>query len=331
MKIGQKGLSTAAIVGIVVIIVVVVVVAAVLLPKLGAPTTPEGTITTALGMTTTTTTTSPTTTTTTTTSPTTTTTTVTSLTCMVDATVENENMSGTMTVKAKDIGIGNKLKLREEGTFQTMGTTENLIMIVNGELQKIWAYENGQWIDLSADLVYWNSTVTGFQELMGYLSGWTGGDITYTENGMTVRIYNIVLNPVLEDSLFVYTGTATTLPQPTPPLTTSITIGGATAGSTTLTITHAGGDPIRTAFYENTDNRITADNWANMEVRINGAKVATASGATLDNLLLTPPSSHDFSVGDILVLPLTTPLSSGDTINVIYTPAAQTLASVTVP
>jgi hypothetical protein len=63
MKIGQKGLSTVAIAGIVVAIVVVIAVAAVLLPKLGTPTTPGGTTTTALGMITTTTTTHTTTTT----------------------------------------------------------------------------------------------------------------------------------------------------------------------------------------------------------------------------------------------------------------------------
>jgi hypothetical protein len=269
-------------------------------------------------------------TTTTTTVPLTTTTTVTSLTCTLDVT--SENMSSTMTLKAKDIGIDNKLKVREEGIVQTMGMTENVVYIINEELQKAWWCENGQWMDISASFSgTWSTYVTSFQEFMGHLSGWTGGDITNTENGVTVRIYNIVLNPVLEDSLFVYTGTATTLPTPVAPLTTTISIVGATSGSTTLTITHAGGDPIRTAFYENTGSVITADNWANMEVRINGAKVITASGATLDNLLLTPPSSHDFSVGDILVLPLNTSLSSGDVITVVYTPANQILLTVTVP
>jgi hypothetical protein len=46
----------------------------------------------------------------------------------------------------------------------------------------------------------WGGTVEGYQS---GLSGWTGGDVTYEELGVTVRIYDIVVNPSLEDSLFV--------------------------------------------------------------------------------------------------------------------------------
>jgi len=105
--------------------------------------------------------------------------------------------------------------------------------------------------------------------------------------------------------------TETMMSTPTPPLIATISIRNATAGSTELTIEHAGGDPIRDAY--------TDGNWTNMEVRVNGATTPAPSG------------TGDFSVGDSLTITVATALSSSDVITVIYTPANQQLASVTVP
>jgi flagellin-like protein len=153
--------------------------------------------------------------------------------------------------------------------------------------------------------------------------------------GVSPVIATILLIAITVVAVGVVIAFVAALPKPTSPLATSITIGGATASSTTLTITHAGGDQIKTAFYANSSSQysyIAANNWANMEVRVNGANVATVdNGATLNNAHLTPSTSYDFSVGNILVLPFATPLAPGDVITVIYTPANQILATVTVP
>jgi hypothetical protein len=157
---------------------------------------------------TTTTTTPITTTTPTTTTPTTTPgggiETATSLAFDVDVT--SEGTTSTMTFKAKDIGTNN-MKIRMEGTILVDETTQDYIVIANGELQKAWMYTGGVWMDMSDYFSeYWEDWAGSFEGYTGELSGWTGGDYTYTYGGTTVRIYNIVLNPVLEDSLFVHSG-----------------------------------------------------------------------------------------------------------------------------
>jgi hypothetical protein len=216
MKIEEKGISTALIVGIVVTVVVVTVAgvaAAVVLLNPGEGTTSGGATTT-------------------TTTPWTTTTGggiagATSLTCTADVT--SENMSGTITLKAKNIGT-DELKIREEGTIQMNGTTYDVIYIVNGELQQAWACMDGQWMTFNFSEA-WNTYVGSFQE---ELSGWTGGDYTYTDptTGMTLRLYDIVLNPVLDDSLFIgQGGETTTLPGTT---TTTTTPGGGVGSAASI-------------------------------------------------------------------------------------------------
>jgi hypothetical protein len=117
----------------------------------------------------------------------------------VDATVEN--MAGTYKLSAKNIGLSNMM-MRIEGTF----SGQNIVYIINGAQQKIWAYAGGVWTDLSTSYSEywstWNQTFTGFKT---QLAGWTGGDWTYTVSGMTFRIYDIEVNPSLSDSLFVHT------------------------------------------------------------------------------------------------------------------------------
>ena len=81
------------------------------------------------------------------------------------------------------------------------------IYIVNGQLQKSWAYSDGTWTDLSAAYALQYSTWnTLWQGYLNSLAAWNGlGDYTYSANGDSVRIYNISVNPTLADSLFVNT------------------------------------------------------------------------------------------------------------------------------
>jgi hypothetical protein len=114
-----------------------------------------------------------------------------------------QGVSGTYTFKAKNIGTSNMM-MRIEGTYQG----QNVVMIINGALQKLWMYGNGQWMDLSTYYSeYENTWITTFQGYLSQLGGWTGGDWSYTDNstGLNIRLYNIVVNPSLSDSLFVHT------------------------------------------------------------------------------------------------------------------------------
>jgi hypothetical protein len=107
----------------------------------------------------------------------------------------------TYTYSAKNIGTSNAM-LRIEWT----GTEGNTIYIINGAQKQAWLYENGQWNNLSDYFTtywtQWNSTFTGFKSNLIHWSG--SGDYTYTDpnNGDTIRIYNISVNPSLADSLF---------------------------------------------------------------------------------------------------------------------------------
>jgi hypothetical protein len=122
----------------------------------------------------------------------------TSLRFKVDTTVEG--MSGTYTLSAKNIGSSNMM-MRIEGTM----SGQDFIYIINGAQQKLWVEMGGQWMDLSTNYSQywdtWNQSFTGYKT---QLAGWTGGDWTYTQSGVTVRIYNIEVNPSISDSLFVH-------------------------------------------------------------------------------------------------------------------------------
>ncbi|MCW4044286.1 MAG: hypothetical protein NWE94_02065 [Candidatus Bathyarchaeota archaeon] len=105
--------------------------------------------------------------------------------------------AGTYTFKAKNIGQSS-MKIRID--ISSGGV--DLVYIVNGEKEKAWVYMSGTWTesDFATDWDAWGTTLTDYKES---LADWTGtGDYTYTENGTTVRIYNITVNPSLADSLF---------------------------------------------------------------------------------------------------------------------------------
>jgi hypothetical protein len=125
----------------------------------------------------------------------------TSLQFKADTTIQG--VSGTYTFKAKNIGTPNMM-MRIEGAYQG----QNVIMIINGAQQKLWACEGGQWMDLSTNYSqYENMWTTTFQGYLTQLGMWTGGDWSYTDNytGISIHLYNIVVNPSLSDSLFVHT------------------------------------------------------------------------------------------------------------------------------
>ena len=80
------------------------------------------------------------------------------------------------------------------------------IYIFNGAQHKAWSYVEGEWTDISDlyDMQWsmWNGLWSGY---MTNLESWSGtGDYSYGQDGSTVEIVDIEVNPVLDDSLFVH-------------------------------------------------------------------------------------------------------------------------------
>ncbi len=110
--------------------------------------------------------------------------------------VTSGGTSYTNTYMAKNIGSSNMMLRVEIG--------DTMVYILNGADQKAWTYMDGAWTDISdtfsTEWNSWSTTVSGYQ---GSLADWTGtGEWTYTEDGTTVRIFDISVNPTLADSLF---------------------------------------------------------------------------------------------------------------------------------
>jgi len=125
--------------------------------------------------------------------------TATSLSFKVDTTVMGTEY--TMTFKGKDIQSTNT-KFRIDGT--AAGEEFKLIIYTGEEKAWRWLSATG-WQDISATMQpYLEQYLTQFEAYQGELSDWTGGDYTYTDptTGATVRIYDVVLNPDLPDTLF---------------------------------------------------------------------------------------------------------------------------------
>ncbi len=122
----------------------------------------------------------------------------TSMSCKVDTTYQGTTM--TFDLKAKNLKDSANFMMRMEGTV--MG--QSFIYILNAAENKGWMSVAGTWSELPiSDL---SSYQTQFGAYQSQLSGWTGGDYTYTDptTGTTVKIYDIVLNPSLDDSLFTH-------------------------------------------------------------------------------------------------------------------------------
>jgi hypothetical protein len=185
IKSSKKALSTMLIVAIVIVIIVVAGVAAYWYMSQNPTTTPEDTTPTS------------------TPSPTATTSGVagaSSLKYSVSLT-ENGVVQGTYTYWGKNAGTGD-FSMRIALTDSDGDT----IYIFNGAQDKAWTYAGGEWVDISdyyaAQSDIWNNLWVGYTNS---LAAWSGtGDYSYTQDGSTVRIYDISVNPALEDALFTH-------------------------------------------------------------------------------------------------------------------------------
>ena len=90
------------------------------------------------------------------------------------------------------------------------GASGNYTYIMDHGAQTVWWLNSGTWTNLSSDFTnQWSTWVgTGKQwtnNLNHLTTDWSGtGDCTYagSSTNTTIRIYNVVINPTLADSLF---------------------------------------------------------------------------------------------------------------------------------
>ena len=85
--------------------------------------------------------------------------------------------------------------------FEIAGTP-SLVYILDGGQHKVWSNATGTWNeeDFTTQWDYWSPKFEGYVDSLAH---WTTGEYTYTAaDGTSVRIYNIVVNPTLDASLF---------------------------------------------------------------------------------------------------------------------------------
>jgi hypothetical protein len=120
----------------------------------------------------------------------------------VNATVDGELQINRVTTK--NLGTSNIL-LRVD---QTDKDGNEFVYLMNQTAQTVYANAMGTgFVDDSANFAtYWNNELignAGLQSYMTALANWSGtGDYSYTSNGNSFVIYNIVVNPELPDSAF---------------------------------------------------------------------------------------------------------------------------------
>jgi len=119
----------------------------------------------------------------------------------VNATIEGALEIDRFTVK--NLGTSDIL-IRVDETDKD-GLTFLYLIHQNGS--KAWAYCEGEGGDVSSDFAtYWDNTLIGNAAVDSYmtaLANWSGtGNYEYTSNGDSFIIYNIVVNPTIEDSVF---------------------------------------------------------------------------------------------------------------------------------
>jgi hypothetical protein len=103
------------------------------------------------------------------------------------------------TYQSKNVGSSNVM-LRIDYTDENGELTS---YILNGAQMKAWTFSDGEWEDISvayqAQFGVWNGLYEGY---VNNLTNWTGGDWSYTVEGVTVRIHDIAVNPSIPDSVF---------------------------------------------------------------------------------------------------------------------------------
>lgn len=113
--------------------------------------------------------------------------------------IEDGESEGTFTYSAKNMNTPD-LMLRVE----IITTEGDIIYIINGAEQEAWGNIFGLWVDMSDEFSSewdsWDLTMDGYTES---LLEWSGeDDWTFTEDGATITVYDISVNPLLADSLF---------------------------------------------------------------------------------------------------------------------------------
>ena len=108
---------------------------------------------------------------------------------------------------AKNLGTSEIMLRVDETDAQGM----NFVYVFNQAEETVWASIAGDWMDVSAEFdAYWsgaNSGFIGYTAFDGYMTelaaNWSGtGDHDYTDGDNSIHIYDIVINPAPDDSLF---------------------------------------------------------------------------------------------------------------------------------
>jgi len=122
------------------------------------------------------------------------------------------------------------------------------------------------------------------------------------------------------------------LPPLKPSIVASLDIEGATKNSTVLVINHKSGASVTSAFTPSSSGAISVNDWTDMEVRVNGAKIV-AKNVKLNGSTVSSGIIYDFIAGDVLEIELVTPaaLHPGDVVKIMYRPATEELATAEVP
>ena len=120
----------------------------------------------------------------------------------------NVTYQGTTTLSkfaAKNLGASDMMmRIDLTGSGQS-----NYTYILNSEDKSAWLALNGNWTDVST--TYNNLMTSGpaaqWTTHVDALANWSGtGDCTYTDSaGTSYKIYNVAINPTLDNSLFQHT------------------------------------------------------------------------------------------------------------------------------
>jgi hypothetical protein len=126
----------------------------------------------------------------------------TSLGFKVNATIDGAN--GLYAFTAKNLGTSDIL-LRVDAV-EADGSV--FVYLYNQTAETAWVQFGGEWTDQSTSFTsYWDGTLgyTGFSAYKAELAAnWSSGDYDYTSDSNSYHIYDIDVNPAIEDSLFVH-------------------------------------------------------------------------------------------------------------------------------